>query len=379
MLTKIRAEIDSIDQQLTELYGKRMELSKQVALAKRESSMTVYHPAREKEIINKVTKMVEPDIKFYTKQLFNTIFDTSRGYQNQFMEQDSSVRDMIKEQLMAGKKKFPRSASVAVSGVQGAYAGIATEKLFELSDISYFKGFEGVFSAVEKGLCEYGVLPIENSSVGSVSAVYDLMKAHNFYIVRSVKMRIQHNLLVPVGVKLEDIKEIVSHEQAIGQCSKFIEGLKNVKVTVMENTAVAGKFVANCGRKDIACIASDETASIYGLSMAKTNINDSANNYTRFIVISKDFEVFDNANKISIMVSLAHESGSLNRILNKFSTLGLSLTKLESRPIEGSMFEFLFYFDFEADISDNDVINLISELANGKEVFAFLGSYYEVN
>ncbi len=206
MLTKIREEIDCIDQQLTELYNKRMKLSKQVALAKKESNMTVYHPAREKEIINRVTKMVEPEIKFYTKQLFNTIFDTSRGYQNQFMEQDSSVRTMIDSKLAEGKKKFPRSASVAVSGVQGAYAGLATEKLFELSDISYFKGFEGVFSAVEKGLCEYGVLPIENSSVGSVSAVYDLIKAHNFYILRSVKMRIQHNMLLPQGVNLEDDK-----------------------------------------------------------------------------------------------------------------------------------------------------------------------------
>ncbi|MFI3229081.1 MAG: prephenate dehydratase domain-containing protein [Bacillota bacterium] len=379
MLTKIRDEIDAIDNQLTELYSKRMQLAKGVAETKIANHLPVYNPAREKDIINRVTKGVAPEIKLYTKQFFNTIFETSKGYQNQFIEKDSSIRNMVNASISAGKKRFPIEATVAVSGVQGAYAGIATEKLFEISDITYFKNFDGVFTAVEKGLCEYGVLPIENSSVGSVNAVYDLMQQHNFYIVRGIKMRIQHNLIVPYGTKISDIKEIVSHEQAIGQCSKFINSLKDVKVTVVENTALAGRMVADSGRKDIACIASNETASLYGLTILQSAINDNNNNYTRFIVISKEFQIFENANKISIMVSLAHESGSLNKLLNKFSTLGLSLTKLESRPIENSMFEFLFYFDFEADICSNEVINLISELANNEDVFAFLGSYCEVN
>jgi chorismate mutase/prephenate dehydratase len=260
----------------------------------------------------------------------------------------------------------------------GAYSGIAAEKLFELADVTYFKNFDAVFQAVEKGFCKYGVLPIENSSAGSVNQVYDLMKEHKFYIVRSVRLSVSHNLIAKKDVKKEDIKEIYSHEQALSQCKKYLEKFPLAKVTPCANTAVAAKMLIDSGRKDAAAICSRECAELYGLKILENNIQDSDNNYTRFILIAKEMEFYENANKISIMTTLPQNSaGSLNKLLSKFSNLGINLTKLESRPIVGSGFEFMFYFDFECDIKDKGVQNLIGELDDSTEQFTFLGAYKE--
>ena len=261
----------------------------------------------------------------------------------------------------------------------GAYSGIAADKLFELADVTYFKNFDGVFGAVEKGFCKYGVLPIENSSAGSVNQVYDLMKEHKFYIVKSVRLSVTHNLVVNKDTKKEDVKEIYSHEQALSQCKKYLEQFKNATIIACPNTAVAARMVKESGKKDIAAISSRECAELYGLKLLETNVQDSDNNYTRFILIAKDLEFYKGADKISIMTTLPQNSpGSLNKLLSKFSNLGINLTKLESRPIVGSSFEFMFYFDFNCDIKDKSVQNLLCELDNSTEQFTFLGAYGEM-
>lgn len=377
MLEDLRKEIDAIDDQIIKLYEERMRISRKVGIQKAAENKSVENILREKEIINRVTSKVPDEIKLYAKQLFTTIFETSKAYQQQFVCVRAGVKDAIQQVLIEGVKPFPIQATVACQGTEGAYSGIAAEKLFAISDISYFKTFDAVCSAVEKGLCRYGVLPIENSSVGSVNAVYDLMKKHQFYIIRSIKVPVRHQLLAKRGANIKDIKEIFSHEQAINQCENFLKSLKDVKVTVCENTAVASRLVANSDRDDIACIASRESAGIYGLQILKSNIQDRENNYTRFIAISRKLEIYENSDRISIMVNLPHEPGSLNRLLNKFSSLGLNLTKLESRPLENSDFEFCFYFDFEAKVTDPSVQNLLAELDN-KGGFVFMGSYKEV-
>ncbi len=275
------------------------------------------------------------------------------------------------------KRLAPVSATVACQGVRGAYSGIAAEKLFELADITYFKSFEGVFQAVDKNLCRYGVLPIENSTTGSILQVYDLMQKYRFSIVGSVRVQAKHAIVAKRGARLEDIKTVVSHEQGILQCAEFIKGL-GAETKVMENTAVAAKFVAECDDESVAAICSPECAAIYGLGVLKTNVQDEGNNYTRFICISKKLEIYKGANKISVMVNTAHTPGSLNRVLNRFAALNLNMTKLESRPIRNSDFEFLFYFDFEGDISEPSVQNLIADLENGTDQFVFLGSYKEL-
>ncbi|MDE6293086.1 MAG: chorismate mutase [Clostridiales bacterium] len=376
-LNELRTEIDAIDDKIASLYDRRMKLIKQVGEEKSRTNRYVQDLTRENAIIRRVTKAVDEDVRVYCKQMFETLFETSRAYQARFVRIPSGIAEEIRSNLESGLKAFPDYASVACQGVEGAYSMIATNRLFPLSDITYFKNFEGVFHAVEKGLCRYGMLPIENSSVGSVNDVYDLMKEHKFYIVRSIKLHVQHHLLAKRGAKLSDINEVFSHEQAINQCKKWL-GNTDIKVTVVPNTAVAAKMVAESDRTDVACISSRECASLYGLSVLAANMQDNDNNYTRFILISKKMEIFKKANRVSIMVNLPHTSGSLNRMLNKFSTLGFNLTKLESRPLPNSSFEFMFYFDFEADIENPEVVNLFAELENGEGQLVFLGSYYEV-
>ena len=241
----------------------------------------------------------------------------------------------------------------------------------------YFNSFEGVFTAVEKGLCQYGILPIENSSYGSVGTVYDLMQNYNFHIVKGIRLRISHNLMAKPGTKMSDIKEIVSHEQAIGQCGDFLKDLKDVKITICENTAIAAKIVAESDRNDIAAISSKECVDLYGLEILKKHIQISDNNYTRFICISKKLEIYPGANRISLILSLPHVPRSLYHTIAKFAALGVNLTKLESRPIPGSDFEFMFYFDLDASVYSPELINLLSELESQPETFVFLGCYTE--
>ncbi len=241
----------------------------------------------------------------------------------------------------------------------------------------YFNSFEGVFNAVEKGLCQYGILPIENSSYGSVGTVYDLMRNYNFHIVKSIRLRINHSLLAKPGTKLKDVKEIFSHEQAIGQCGEFLKTLKDVKITICENTARAAKMVAESERDDVAAICSRDCMELYGLESLNNNIQVSDNNYTRFICISKNLEIYPGANKISLMLTLPHRPSSLYHMIAKFAALGVNLTKLESRPVPGSDFEFMFYFDMEASVYSPELVNLLGQLENQPELFVFLGSYSE--
>ena len=262
--------------------------------------------------------------------------------------------------------------------MEGAYSQIACDKLFAMPDIVYFKSFEGVFQAVEQGLCEYGVLPIENSSHGTVSAVYDLMRHYKFHILRSIKVQINHMLLANPGAKKETIREIFSHEQALGQCAAYLKQFPDAKITVVENTAVAAKRVGESGRTDVAAISSRDCAALYGLAILEEDVQDAASNFTRFICITKELRIYPGASRISLMLSLPHRPGALYAMIAKFSALGLNLIKIESRPIPGRDFEFLFYFDMEASVYSDEVLSLLGELSEEPELFILLGCYSEV-
>ena len=276
------------------------------------------------------------------------------------------------------KPELPASATVACQGVEGAYSQIAANAAFEQPDIMYMRTFDGVFRAVDKGLCQYGMLPVENSTAGTVTDVYDLMKAYNFYIVRGVKVSISHMLLSKEKLAAEKIKAVYSHEQAIKQCSRFLEENQHIKVNYCANTAAAARMVAESADKDIAAIASEGCAQLYGLTVSARNVQNSDSNYTRFICISKECEIFSNSDKISLMITLEHKAGSLYETIKHFAALGLNLTKLESRPIAGTDFEFMFYFDFQANIENRDVYDLLIRLEAEARQFVFLGNYREV-
>ena len=375
-LKNLREKIDKIDNEITSLFKERLEIVKEVGEVKKQTGKTVNDPDREKNILLRVTEDATDTQKMYIKRVFENIFDISKAYQNLSIKDLSTTAKNI-ESAVAIEKTFPIKARVACQGVRGAYSGIASDKLFEIADITYFKNFEGVFTAVEKGLCKYGVLPIENSTAGSVNEVYDLMREHNFHIVKSVRIPVTHYLVANEGATINGIKEIVSHEQAISQCKKYLQKFPLATITSNANTAVSAKAVLDSKRTDIGAICSRECAELYGLKILDSNIQDSNGNYTRFIVIAKDLEIYKGANKVSVMTTLPHTPGSLYKTLAKFYNAGINVTKLESRPIIGSNFEFTFYFDFECDISRPEVLSVISELDHSAERFTFLGAYSE--
>ncbi len=377
-IQELRKQINEIDEQLVKIFDARMKVALEIGKYKKEHGLPVFDPARERAVLDKQTAAVDEEMTTYVKLLYNTLFDLSRSYQQRYMTQDSEIANRISNAIESTPAIFPKKAVVACQGIEGAYSQQACDRLFEMPNIVYFKRFEGVFQAVESCLCQYGVLPIENSSHGSVNEVYDLMRKHRFHIVRSVKLKINHRLLAKSGVELGDIKEIFSHEQALGQCSEFLKSLGDVKVTVCENTAVAAQMVAQSERRDVAAIAAPVCAQHYGLCVVKSDISNSDSNYTRFICIAKQLEIYPGANKMSLMLNVAHKPGALYSIIAKFSALGLNLTKLESRPIAGTDFEFVFYFDLEASVYDQAAMQLLSELDAGPEAFAYLGSYSEI-
>lgn len=374
-LEKVRERINSIDDKLTELYVERMNLCKEVGVIKAQTGKAVYDGKREKDIVYRLSQNVPNDLRLYVKELYDTVFYTSKAYQSKFIKADSPAKSEIDKIVLEGLKDFPVDGTVACQGVYGANSGSAAEKMFPISNVTYFKTFEGVFNAVEKGLCEYGVLPIENSTAGSVLEVYDLMKKYDFHIVKSVRVQIDH-CLAALTSDINEIKTVISHPQALQQCTEFTKKL-GVVTEMAENTAVAAKRVAESGDKTVGVLCSKDCAVAYGLKVIEPSVQNSEKNYTRFICITKDMRIYKGADKISIMTSLAHTPGSLNKILSRFYTYGLNLTKIESRPIEGSDFEFMFYFDFEGDVTDPEIRNLIAELDNGSDKFTLLGSYKE--
>ena len=242
----------------------------------------------------------------------------------------------------------------------------------------YFSSFDAVFSAIGKGLCRYGVIPLENSTAGSVNSVYDLMMRHNFSIVRSLRLKVDHSLLAKPGVKLSDIREIYSHEQAISQCTEFLHSLPGVKVIPCENTAVAAMCVSGSERRDIAALSSRSCMNLYGLECLRESVQDKGNNYTRFICISKDLEIYPGADRTSLMAVLPHEPGSLYKLLARLNALGINLNKLESRPLPDRDFEFMFYFDLDSSVYSPQFMQLMGELSGICERFNYLGSYSEI-
>jgi chorismate mutase/prephenate dehydratase len=378
-ITEIRKEINSIDEDLLRLFVRRLEIVGEVAASKKERGAPVFDPAREREILTRVADKVGPDLENEASLFFSTIFSISRGRQREELFPDPAFKGDIERAIAAAPERFPTTAAVACQGTEGAYSQQAASLMFAFPTILYFQTFEDVFAAVDKGLCKYGVLPIENSAAGSVTAVYDLMAKHKFKIVRAWRLRVKHVLLALPGVKIEDVKEIASHQHALAQCTQFLRDNPQIKAVPFSNTAAAAKELAASGRKDVAVIASRSCAELYGLNVLSEDVSDVQSNFTRFICISKETEIHRNANKFSVMMSLAHRPGSLCGVMAKFASIGVNLTKLESRPVRGSDFEFMFIFDFEASPCDPRVLKLLSGFAadTAIENFTFLGAYCE--
>lgn len=377
-LGKLREEINETDEKIVELFKKRMAIAASVAKYKKEHSLPVLDAARERALLERISSLAGDELGSYARTLYHTMMDVSKAYQQTILNPESEVFGELSEAIESTARIFPDRAQVACQGVEGAYSQIAAEKLFSLPSINYYSSFEGVFTAIEQGECRYGVLPIENSTAGSVKKVYELMVHHKFHIVRSARLKIDHNLMAKKGVRISEIKEIISHEQAINQCASFLKSLEGVKVTVVANTALAAKTVAESGRCDLAALSSRFCAELYGLDTLADSVQDMGNNYTRFICISKFPEIYPGADKISLMLVTPNKPGALYNVLSCFNALGINMTKLESCPIPDRDFESTFYFDFTVSVYSDTLKQLICELEARSEKFRILGAYSEI-
>ena len=376
-LSEIREKIDAVDDQLLDLFLQRMDLSEEVAAYKNEHHLPILNKERERAILAKVTEK-SGEKERYAYHLFSTLFELARSRQAELIDAPTRVGAQIKAALADMNEVFPQTGLVACQGVEGANSQVACDRLLPRGNLVYVKTFQAVVSAVESGLCKFGVLPIENSSNGSVRAVYELLQDHNLTIVRSTRLCIRHELLALPGVKMGDITEIYSHEQAIGQCSKFLNSLNGVRVIPCDNTAAAAKMVAERGDRHVAAISSHPCAALYGLETVSDEIQDSDNNYTRFICVTKDPVIYAGASRISLIIACDNKPGALYEILSKLAALGINMTKLESCPVTGRNFEFIFFLELEASVQEPGVLAMLEELERSCAGFHFLGNYAEV-
>lgn len=373
-LLDLRKEIDKIDEQLIPLLIKRMGISQQVAKYKVENGLPVLNAQREQEILDNVAKKCGEQGDTI-KTVFSATMDASRALQHKIIGGGKELRETIHHALSDGVLTADNSP-VACQGVEGAYSGVTANKLFPNSPVQFYSQFEDVFEAVNRGDARFGVIPVENSTAGSVHESYDLIMKYRFYVVGAYDLKIEHCLCAKGSTKYEQITDVYSHPQALSQCNNF---LKNFDFTGINfsNTAAAAKFVAESEKNNIGVICSQLAAKKYGLKILKRNVQNNNNNRTRFIVISKQLVICNNADKISLIFSAPHTTGSLYRVLGRFSMAGLSLTKLESRPIENQDFNYHFYADVMGSVRDESTLDLMCALYDELPEFEFLGNYFE--
>lgn len=274
--------------------------------------------------------------------------------------------------------EFPVNGIVACSGLEGSNAQAACMKIFPRGKIIYLDSFQAVFEAVSSGSCEYGILPIENSFNGSVRAVYDLIVQYKFSIIRSLLLPIRHCLLAKHGAKIESIKTIYSHSQALGQCSNFLNDLTKkyqTKNLPFWNTAGAAKMISESDDMTLAAIASPLCKKLYNLECLASDIQNHNNNYTKFICISKNQVIYDNADHISLIVTCENKPGALNKILTKISEHGVNMNKLESCPKADGQFEYVFFLELEASLKDPGINLMLEDINKNCSEYIFLGNY----
>lgn len=373
-LSEIRVEIDEIDNQLIDLFKRRMDCAKEVGFYKKASNTPVLNQKREDEILDNVQEK-GGEYGSAARLLFANIMELSRALQHNIVCSGQALREEI---TRAKERPDTDDLTVAYQGIKGANSFEATQHLFPNAEQMSCKTFEDVFAAVDSGKATFGILPVENSTAGSVSAVYDLILKHRFYIVGALDMRIEHCLGALKQSTLEDIEIVWSHPQALSQCEGYIAA-HDLTPVPKANTAVAARDAAREKRLNVAAICTPEAAKEYGLQILDSGLQDNPYNTTRFIVISKELYISQDANKISLCFSLPHVKGSLYNLLCRFNSLGLNLTKIESRPSKGKDFEYLFYLDFTGNVHSENVIDLLSQLSEEMPEFSFLGNYKEVH
>lgn len=373
-LEELRNRIDQIDKEIVALYEERMKVSKGVGQYKIATGKPVFDKEREAIKLNAVEDLASSELnKEGVRELFEHIMSVSRKIQYRLLE----------EHEMGEKSSFTccenlncENARVVFQGVEGAYSQAALYKYFgENVQVSNVETFRDAMKLIEKGGAEYAVLPIENSSAGAVTQVYDLLVAFDNYIIGEVTIPISHTLAALPGSRKEDISKVYSHPQALMQSEQFLDAHRAMEQISVANTAVAAQKILEDKDMTQAAICSEYAARLYGLEVLENHINHNSNNSTRFIVIANQKIFLEGAKKISICFEIPHESGSLYRLLSNFIYNDLNMTKIESRPIQGHSWEYRFFVDFEGNMDDVSVKNALRGLAEEAKNLRILGNY----
>ncbi len=370
-LEEVRKEIDAIDRQLLPLFLQRMDCAKQVAEIKRKQNLPVLNSGREQEILDGMAQRAG-DYAGEARMLYATLMDMSRALQHNLLGSGAELRALVK-----GAENEPeRAERIACLGVSGSFSHEAVQRLYPQAEPLFFDNFAAIFAAVADGRADLGVLPVENSSAGSVSEVYDLILKYRFYIVAAETLHIHNCLAAAQDMPIGNIRTAYSHPQPIAQCSNFIAKY-HLQTVPCSATAAAAQKVAKEHIPGTAAICSETAAQEYGLHILARDIQNSADNCTRFIAINRRMFIPEGANKISLCFSLPHRTGTLHGVLARFAAAGLNLTKIESRPIPGKSFEYDFYLDFTGNVQEPSTLDLIAALSDELPRFSFLGNYRE--
>lgn len=373
-LTKLREQIDAIDGQIVELYEQRMEVSRQVAEYKIETGKKVFDKTREEQKIRSVKSMTHNEFNSYgIEELFEQIMSMSRKLQYQMLTEKGSIGRLP---FIGIDRLDMENARVVFPGAEGAYTQAAMQQYFG-KDVNNFhvETFRDAMIAIDEGSADYAVLPIENSTAGIVSEIYDMLVEFENYIVGEQIIKIEHCLMAVPGTRLEDIKTIYSHPQSLMQSSRYLQEHAAWKQISMNNNAFAARKVSEDKDSTQAAIASAYAAETYGLEILEKGINRSSTNSTRFIIVTNQKIFLKDAKKVSICFEVPHESGSLYHMLSHFIYNNLNMNKIESRPTPDRNWEYRFFIDFDGNLADSAVKNALRGLRDEARNMKILGNY----
>lgn len=368
-INKLREEIDLLDKELVKIFERRMAIVSNIAQYKIDNNMDVFDRNREEALIEKTASYLEnKELKSDLEIFFKNLMDISKGYQKR------KIGSSFPRKIIYADKGSPK---VAYQGIPGSFSYSALKNYFG-KDIEghNFYSFEEVFNSIEKEEMDYGVIPFENSSTGTIKDNYDFVREKKVHIVGEIRIPIKHNLAARKGVSLEEIKELYSHPQAFDQSSVFLKN-NAFKLVPYKNTALSAEYVSNSDEK-IGAICSLEAAKLYNLNILEEEINDTSENYTRFIIISKELKWNNNSNKISLTFSTLHKAGELLNIIEAVSSRNINMMSIKSIPILEKPWEYFFYIDISGNLDDENIKEAVEEIEKKSHFFKLLGNYLEV-
>ncbi|WP_252234643.1 prephenate dehydratase [Clostridium sp. ZS1] len=372
-LEDYRNSIDEIDQKITELFEQRMDVVLKVGECKKKNNLPIFNKNREDEVIKKnLGYLKNQDYIEETEKFFERLMEISRQLQSRKMIEE----DLLKEKKSNGNINVYEEKKIGFYGAQGSFTEEAMIKYFgEDKNSKSYEEFEDVFLAIKNDEINYGILPIENSSTGAISSVYDLLYKYEFFINGEVCIKINQNLIGIEGSNLNEIKEIYSHAQGFEQSSDFLKKYNEWKLIPFHSTASSAKLIKELDDKSKAAIGSKRVANIYNLEIIKENINNQTENFTRFVIISKQLEENKNSNKISVVFSLEDKAGTLYKLLRHFAENNINMIKIESRPMKNGPWKYFLYVDFEGDLFSEKVKKSLYLIEQSSAYFKLLGTY----